>query len=54
MNSIAARLLLAASLVLATFVVLTYVAVKHSVHQRAEEALNTKMQGLIYGLLGAS
>lgn len=54
MNSIAARLLLAASLVLATFVTLTYVAVKHSVHQRAEAALNTKMQGLIYGLLGAS
>lgn len=54
MNSIAARLLLGASLVLAAFVTLTYVAVKHSVHQRAEEALNTKMQGLVYGLLGAS
>lgn len=54
MNSIAARLLFGASLVLAAFVILTYVAVKHSVHQRAEAALNTKMQGLVYGLLGAS
>jgi len=54
MNSIAARLLLAASLVLAAFVVLTYLAIQHSVHQRAEAALNTKMQGLVYGLLGAS
>lgn len=54
MNSIAARLLLAASLVLAAFVILTYLAVKHSVHQRAEAALNTKMQGLVYGLLGAA
>lgn len=54
MNSIAARLLLAVSLVLAAFVILTYFAVKLSVHQRAEEALNTKMQGLVYGLLGAA
>ncbi len=54
MNSIAARLFIVASLVLATFVVLTSLAVRHSVHQRAEDALFSKMQGMIYGILGAA
>lgn len=54
MNSIAARLFVVASLVLATFVILTSLAVRHSVHQRAENALYSKMQGMIYGILGAA
>ena len=54
MNSIATRLLVSTSLVLAGFVILTSLAVRHSVHTRAEQALYDRMQGLIYGILGAS
>ena len=54
MNSIAARLFLVASLLLAAFVILTSLAVRHSVHKRAEDALFNKMQGMIYGILGAA
>ena len=54
MNSIAARLFIVASLVLATFVIVTSLAVRHSVHQRAEDALFSRMQGMVYGILGAA
>ena len=54
MNSITTRLLVSASLVLAGFVILTSLSVRHSVHQRAEQALFDRMQGLIYGVLGAA
>ena len=54
MNSIATRLLLSASLVLGGFVLLTYFSVRHSVYQQAEQALHDRMQGLIYGILGAA
>jgi len=54
MNSIATRLLVSASLVLAGFVILTSLSVRHSVHTRAEQALYDRMQGLIYGILGAA
>jgi len=54
MNSIATRLLVSASLVLAGFVILTSVSVRHSVHTQAEEALFDRLQGLVYGILGAS
>jgi len=54
MNSIAARLFIVASLVLATFVIVTSLAVRHSVHKRAEDALFSRMQGMIYGILGAA
>ncbi len=54
MHSIAARLSLAASLVLAGFVLITALALQSSVHQRAERARYERLQGLIYALLGAS
>ena len=54
MNSIATRLLVSASLVLAGFVILTSLSVRHSVHSRAEQALYDRLQGLVYGILGAS
>lgn len=54
MNSIAARLLVVGSLVLAPFVVLISLALRHSAHQRAENALYSKMQGMIYGISGAA
>ncbi|MBX2883199.1 MAG: hypothetical protein KTR32_24820 [Granulosicoccus sp.] len=54
MNSIATRLLVSASLVLAGFVVLTSLSVRHSVHSRAEQALYDRLQGMVYGILGAS
>ncbi|MBX2823888.1 MAG: hypothetical protein KTR33_04100 [Gammaproteobacteria bacterium] len=54
MNSIATRLLVSASLVLAGFVILTSLSVRHSVHTRAEQALYDRLQGLVYGILGAS
>ncbi|MCB1756031.1 MAG: ATP-binding protein [Gammaproteobacteria bacterium] len=54
MNSISARLLLANVLVLASFVALTALSVQHSVHSRAEQAQRDRMEGLIYGILGAA
>jgi len=54
MNSIASRLLITSCVILAGFVVLTSLAVRHSVHTRAEQALYDRMQGLIYGILGAA
>ena len=54
MRSIAARLLLGNGVVLATFVVLTALAVSWSVHSRAETARLERLQGLVYGILGAT
>ncbi|MDO6461668.1 ATP-binding protein [Granulosicoccaceae sp. 1_MG-2023] len=54
MNSITARLLLASSLVLALFIGLTALSLQHSVHSRAEQAQRDRMEGLIYGVLGAA
>ena len=54
MRSIAARLLLGNAFVLATFVVLTALAVWWSVHSRAETARLERLQGLVYGILGAT
>lgn len=54
MNSISSRLLLAMALVLTSFVVLTALALQHSVHSRAEQAQRDRMEGLIYGILGAA
>lgn len=54
MNSITTRLLVSASLVLACFVILTSLSVRHSVHKRAEQALYDRMQGMVYGILGAA
>jgi len=54
MNSITTRLLVTSCVILAGFVVLTSLAVRHSVHTRAEQALYDRMQGLIYGILGAA
>lgn len=54
MRSIATRLLIGNGIVLAAFVVLTALAVSWSVHQRAETARFDRLQGLIYGILGAT
>jgi len=40
--------------VLLVFVLLTGLAVRYSVYQRAEHALHDRLQGLIYGILGAA
>lgn len=54
MNSIAVRLLLAATLVMALFIGLTTLAIQHTVDQRAELARFERMQGQIYTLLGVT
>ena len=54
MNSIAVRLLLAATVVMALFIGLTTMAIQHTVDQRAELARFERMQGQIYALLGAT
>lgn len=54
MRSIAARLLVGNAVVLAVFVVLTALAVSWSVHRRAETARFERLQGLVYGILGAT
>jgi len=53
-HSISSRLLIGTGIVLAIFVVLTALAVSWSVHQRAETARQDRLQGLIYGILGAT
>lgn len=42
------------ALVLTSFVVLTALALQHSVHSRAEQAQRDRMEGLVYGILGAT
>jgi two-component system sensor histidine kinase PhoQ len=54
MNSLKARLLLAATFILMAFVALTGVALEHGFQRRAEEAEQDKLQGLIYALIGAT
>ncbi|MEQ8797908.1 MAG: ATP-binding protein [Salinisphaeraceae bacterium] len=54
MNSLAARLLVAAGLVLLAFVALTGLALERAVYQRALQAERDKLQGLTYALLGSA
>jgi two-component system, OmpR family, sensor histidine kinase PhoQ len=54
MNSLRARLLLAATFILIAFVVLTALALEQAYSERAEQAEQDKLQGLIYALLGAT
>jgi len=54
MQSISARLLISTALVLAIFVILTGLSVSYSVHKRAETALFDRLQGMVYGILGAT
>ncbi len=54
MNSITTRLLIATTLVLASFVALTALSVQRSVHTRAEQAQRDRMEGMVYGILGAA
>lgn len=54
MNSLAARLLTAALLVLLVFVGLTGLSLERAFHARALQAEQDKLKGLVYGLLGAS
>jgi len=53
-KSITSRLVAGTSLVLAVFVVLVALSVSWSVHQRAQTARFDRLQGLIYGILGAT
>ncbi len=53
MNSLRARLLLSAGCVLLVFVLLTAFALDAADQQRAEAAVNDRLQGLVYTLLGA-
>ncbi len=54
MNSLRARLLLAALPVLLAFVLLTGLALNRADAERAERAAYDRLQGLVYGLLGAA
>lgn len=54
MKSISARLLISTAIVLAIFVLLTGLSVSYSVKKRAETALFDRLQGLVYGILGAT
>ncbi len=54
MNSITVRLLLSAALLMAIFIGVTTLVIQHTVDQRTHQALNERMQGQIYALLGAT
>lgn len=54
MPSIHRRLLLGTALLLAVVILVTGTAVNYSVYKRAESALEVRLQGLVYGLLGAT
>ncbi len=54
MNSLSARLIAGSLLVLTVFVGLTGLAVSYSVYQRAEQAAEDRMEGLVFGILGAT
>lgn len=54
MRSISSRLLIGTAIVLTIFVVLTGLSISYSVHKRAETALFDRLQGLIYGIIGAA
>jgi len=53
-RSISTRLIIGTSLVLSVFVILTALSVSYSVKSRAETARFDRLQGLIYGILGAT
>lgn len=54
MNSLGARLLVAAGVLLLAFVLLTGWALNRADAERAQQALQDRLQGLIYGILGAA
>ncbi|MGI9302741.1 MAG: ATP-binding protein [Gammaproteobacteria bacterium] len=54
MNSLKARLLLTATLVLLIFIVFTGLALDRAFHSSAEQAVRDRLQGLVYALLGAA
>lgn len=54
MRSITSRLVIGTTVVLTVFVILMGLSVSYSVHQRAETARLERLQGLIYGILGAT
>lgn len=54
MNSISARLLIASAIVLASFFFLSALSLRHSIHSQAEQAQRDRMEGLVYGVLGAA
>lgn len=54
MNSLRARLLLAATCVLVIFIAATGLALDHAVHERTLHAEQDKLQGLLYAVLGAA
>ena len=54
MRSISARLLTGTAVVMAIFVLLTGLSISYSVKKRAETALFDRLQGLVYGVLGAT
>lgn len=54
MQSITSRLIIGTSIVLTVFVILVAMSVSYSVHQRANTARFDRLQGLIYGILGAT
>lgn len=53
-NSISLRLILANAIVLASLMLLIFLSLQHTVYARAEQAQMDRMQGLVYGILGAS
>ncbi len=54
MQSITSRLVVGTGVVLAVFVLLMGISISYSVHKRAETARLDRLQGLIYGILGAT
>lgn len=54
MNSISVRLLLAAALLMTVFIGATTLAIQRTVDQRAQLALQDRLQGQIYALLGVT
>ncbi len=54
MNSLKGRLLIAAILVLAAFIIFTGLALERAFHRGAEQAVQDRLQGLIYAILGAT
>lgn len=54
MKSISTRLLTGTAIVLAIFVLLMGLSISYSVKKRAETALFDRLQGLVYGILGAT
>ncbi len=53
MNSLRSRLLLAAGAMLLVFVLVTAIALDRADHERAEQAVQDRLQGLVYSVLSA-